>query len=302
MRKYLSKGALTGVLVATSLMATACPEAPPYGGPPVATRTFMATTVTVNSSNDGWNIACWEGCDEPRSLNVGFRVKIGVANSASGQSVYGANPWPGLVQQGPAEPDGSHTFINHPQNGDQRGTLTFSNIAMPDLLDLAQGAPVEIVGVWAWKVEDDGVLSVPPTALASAAATAIASVLNSTLATSTMPAPEGIVGLITSALGNVGFFNTVWAGITAILPGFTVDDIVGSAMYVGVGSSGTLASIIDGVTSGVAFPAVPIPVVSRPPDIGGGSIFSLGVGTKSFTNNYTNDGVDGQHTMSYTFG
>lgn len=300
MRKFLSKGALTGVLVATSLMATACPEAPPYGGPPVATRTFMATSATVNSSNDG----CWLFCpynDEPRSLNVGFRVKIGVANSASGQSVYGANPWPGLVQQGPGEGE-SHTFINHPSNGDQRGTLTFNNIAMPDLLDLAQGAPVEIVGVWAWKVEDDGVLSVPPTALASAAATAIADVLNATLATATMPTPEGIVGLITSALGNVGFFNTVWAGITAILPGFTVDDIMGSAMYVGVGSSGTLASIIDGVTSGVAFPAVPIPVVNRPPDIGGGSIFSLGVGTKNFTNNYTNDGVQGQHTMSYTFG
>ena len=157
--------------------------------------------------------------------------------------------------------------------------------------------------MWAWKVEDDGVLSASPAALANAIASALETVLNNTVAASALPSdPNAIVGLIISAIGNINFFDGVWAGISTLLPGLVTDDIVGSGMYIGVGSSGALASIIDGATSGVAFPAVQIPLLSWPPDIGGGSIFSLGVGTKSFSNGFTNAGVDGQHTTSYTFG
>jgi|JI10StandDraft_1071094.scaffolds.fasta_scaffold57467_3 hypothetical protein len=298
MKRFLTKGALTGVLVSTALMATACPDtAPVYGGPPTGNRTFQATSVTVNSDNDGFAVNCFSGCDEPRVLNIGFRVKIGVANSADAQVVYGDNHWPGLIQQG-LESGESLNYTNG-----ERGALTFNNVALPDILDLAQGAPVEIAGVWAWKVEDDGVLSASPAALANAIASALESVLNTTVATSTLPAdPNAIVGLILGAIGNVNFFTGVWAGISTLLPGIVTDDIVGSAMYIGVGSSGALASIIDGATSGVAFPNVQIPLLSWPPDIGGGSIFSLGVGTKTFSNGYTNAGISGQHTTAYTFG
>ena len=296
MKRFLTKGALTGVLVSTALMATACPDTlPVYGGPPTGNRTFQATSVTVNSSNDGGFLIPYK--DEARVLNIGFRVKIGVAGSADAQVVYGDNPWPGVFDQGLSAGE-SHTYT-----GGERGALTFNNIALPDILDLAQGAAVELAGVWAWKVEDDGVLSASPAALANAIASALETVLNNTVAASALPSdPNAIVGLIISAIGNINFFDGVWAGISTLLPGLVTDDIVGSGMYIGVGSSGALASIIDGATSGVAFPAVQIPLLSWPPDIGGGSIFSLGVGTKSFSNGFTNAGVDGQHTTSYTFG
>ena len=54
--------------------------------------------------------------------------------------------------------------------------------------------------------------------------------------------------------------------------------------------------------AGVAFPSIAIPVLKIPPDIGGGAIFSLGTGTKSFTDGSTNGSVDGKHTTTYTFG
>ena len=59
----------------------------------------------------------------------------------------------------------------------------------------------------------------------------------------------------------------------------------------------TLAKLVIAIGLSVAIPAL-----SVPPDIGGGAIFSLGTGTKTFSNNYTNGGVQGRHTTSYSFG
>jgi hypothetical protein len=78
------------------------------------------------------------------------------------------------------------------------------------------------------------------------------------------------------------------------------DDVTGSAMYVGVGASGTLGSIINSLETN--FPAIAIPSLIVPPDIGGGRIFSLSSAPRNFSNNFTNPGVDGQHTYNYTFG
>ena len=86
MKKLLSRGVLPGMLVATSLLATACP--PPASSTPV-NWAFKATSVTVNDSQDEVRDPIFGACisltgcsDEPYVLNVNFRVKIGVANSA----------------------------------------------------------------------------------------------------------------------------------------------------------------------------------------------------------------------------
>jgi len=299
MRRFTTRGALTGVLVSTAMLATACPEnAPVYTGPPTATRTFQANTVTVNSSNDGCFLVC-PYKDEPKVINIGFRVKLGVANSASAQVVIGSNHWNGLFEQGPGE-GSSHTYV-----GNERAAVTFNNVAMPDILDLAQGAPLEITGVWAWKVEDDGILAANANNMANAIASALVPVLNQTVAASSVPSdPSQIVSTILSAIGNLGFFNLFATGFTAILNNLNIssDDVVGSAMYIGVGSSGTLAGIIDAAVGGNAFPSIAIPALKIPPDIGGGAIFSLGTGTKNFSDGSTNGSVDGRHTTTYAFG
>jgi len=292
-------------VVSLALLATACPTPPPYGGPPTGNRSFSATSVTVNSVNDGWNITCFCYKDEPKVVNVGFRVKLGVPNSASSGFVAGSNHWDGIFEQGLAAGE-SYNYA-----GSEKGTFSFNNVALPDIGDLLQGAPIEIAGVWAWKLEDDGILAANVNNVANAITTALTSALNATVAQSQIPSdPNQIVNAVIAAIGNLGFLNLVATGATAILNNLNVlsDDVVGSAMYVGIGSSGTLGSIIDGTLGSVAFPAVPIgsiPVIGNivvPPDIGGGAIFSLGTGTKTFTNNYTNGGVDGQHTTTYTFG
>ena len=75
MKRFLTKGALTGVLVSTALMATACPDtAPVYGGPPTGTRTFKANSVTVNSNNDGWNVTCFCTKDEPKKADPAVKT------------------------------------------------------------------------------------------------------------------------------------------------------------------------------------------------------------------------------------
>lgn len=296
--------AITGVL-AFSMLATACPAPPVYGGPPLANRSFSANSVTVNAHNDGWNITCFCYKDEPKNVNVWFRVKLGVANSAAAGFINGSNHWDGIFEQGL----GNGESFNY--GGSEKATVNFANVAMPDIGDLLQGAPLEIAGVWAWKVEDDGILAANVNNVANAISSALTSALNATVAQSSIPSdPNQIVSTILAAIGNLGFLNLVATGATAILNNLNVlsDDVVGSAMYVGVGSSGTLAGIIDGVLGSVAFPQVvigSIPIIGNiivPPDIGGGAIFSLGTGTKTFSNSYTNGGVDGQHTTSYSFG
>lgn len=300
MKKFLTKSVLSGVLVSTAMLATACPDtAPIYTGPPTAARTFKATSVTVNSTNDGFNITCFCTKDEPKVVNVGFRVKLGVAGSAQSSVGIGDNHWNGLFDQGLGS-GGSHTY-----SANESGAVNFANVTLPDLLDLAAGAPIEVVGVWAWKVEDDGLLAASVNNFANSLGDAIEDALNSTLANTNAPAdPNLLVNTIITALtGSGNFFGQFTTVLTNLLNAFNIssDDVLGSAMYVGVGSQGTLGEIVDGVTSGVAFPNVAIPVTKVPPDIGGGQVFSLGT-PKSFTNNFTNSGVDGQHTTNYTFG
>ncbi len=289
-------------LTSAIALLAACQTPPPYGGPPTADRTFRATSVTINSSNDETCIIfCFGAEDEPKNVHIGFRVKMGVPGSASGQVTVGANHWNGVFEQGPGV-GGSH---NYTHSVAETAPVAFNGVAMPDLLDLAQGAPLEIAGVWAWKVEDDGILAANVNNIADAIIPAIVSALNATLATSSVPSDANqIVSAILSAIGNLGFFNLFATVFTGILNNLNIssDDVVGSAMYVGVGSSGTLAGIIDGVTGSVSFPAVAIPALTVPPDIGGGAIFSLGTGTKTFSNNFTNGGVQGRHTTSYSFG
>jgi len=301
MKKFLTRGMLTGVLVSTALLATACPDtAPVYTGPPTGTRTFQATSVTVNSTNDGWNITCFCTKDEPKVINIGFRVKLGVANSAATVVGIGDNPWNGVFEQGLASGQ-SHTYT-----GGETGAATFSNVALPDILDLAAGASVEVAGVWAWKLEDDGILAASVNNFANSIADAIKGVLNSTLANTNAPVdPNLLVNTIITALtGNGNFFSQAITAVTNILNVLNIssDDVVGSALYIGVGSSGTLAGIVDGVAGSTDLPTVAVPLVNVPPDIGGGKIFSLGTGTKTFSNNFTNGSVDGQHTTTYTFG
>ena len=88
--------------------------------------------------------------------------------------------------------------------------------------------------------------------------------------------------------------------IVSNLPCFgTCDDVLGGGLYVGVGATGTLAGIIDTALASVSIPTFEIPLVSVPPDIQGGGIYSMS-GVKNFSQVF--DGADGRHTYSFQSG
>ena len=282
--------ALIVAVMTIGLLGAACAPTTPSGSPVTGNFTFKATSVTVNTSNDKTCfIVCVGANDEPYVINIGFTVNIGQANSATSQVVVGANAWPGVFDQGPGEGQ-SHTF-----SGGEQGAVTFPSVPLLDVLDLANtNNHLEIAGVWAWAMEAD-LLGV--SGLATTAAAAIKSVLNSTLAASSLPSDSNQI--VNSILGVIGsnLFPALGGFLASIIP-FAGDDAIGSRFYVGLGVTGTLKGIIDTATASATFPALAIPVVNDPPDIDGGAIFSLA--NRSFTNQVmTNGGVDGQHTYNY---
>ncbi|NLA37395.1 MAG: hypothetical protein GX868_17155 [Actinobacteria bacterium] len=287
------KAALGGGLVATAMIASSC-----VTETPAPTKTFKATSVTVNNTNDDLNITCFCTKDEPKVINIGFRVKVGVANSAATVVAIGANQWNGVFDQGLAAGE-SHNY-----SGGQQAAVTFANISSPDVLNLAAGTPLEVVGYWAWKVEDDGILAANANAMANTIASVLNNALNTYVAAGQLPSdPNAIVQMVLDSIFQQGFLSLIGTGLGALLNNLNIlsDDVLGSAMYIGVGSSGSLAGIINGVASGIQFPSVAIPTLEVPPDIGGGAIFST-EGARTFVDGSTNVGVDGKHTTTYTFG
>lgn len=291
------KTALGAGLLATTMLASACtPETAPAN--PTTTKTFKATSVTVNDAQDSVDCGFFDKCDEPGVLNVGFRVKLGVANSAVTNVAVGKNAWPGVFDQG-LKAGQSHTYT-----GDQQGAITFANVSSPDLINLPFGAPIEVVGYWAWKIEDDGIIAANVSNMANAIATALTPVLNQTVAAGTVPSDMNqLVSTVLNAIMNMGFFNLVGTGLTAALNNLNIssDDVMGSAMYIGIGSSGALADIVRATAGQVQFPAIAIPALTVPPDIGGGAIFPV-TDNKTFVDASTNGGVSGKHTTTYTYG
>lgn len=293
MRTKRWKTLFIGGLAATSLIAASCTSETPSTG-----RTFKATKTTVNSVNDVWNILCAGSSngatgDEVKVLNIGFRVKMGVPGSASSHVAVGANPWPGATDCGPGT-GGTYTYT-----GAQQAAVTFNNISAPDVLHLVQGAPLEITGVWAWKLEDDGMLAANLTGAANTVAAALTSTLNATVAAGSVPSDaNAIVQTVLDAIMSANFFNLFGAALGNISA--FADDAMGSGMYIGIGSSGTLANIIDSTAGQIQFPAIQLPVMVVPPDIGGGAIFST-KDNKTFVNDATNGGISGKHTTTYTW-
>jgi hypothetical protein len=282
-QRPIQRGFALMSIVALVGLAAACV---PPSGPATGNFSFSATSVTVNASNDKTCVfgLCVNTSDEPYVINVGFTVQIGVANSATDSVVVG--------DVAPSTGEGStHTFT-----GGEQGTINFPNVPLLDVADLLNtNNHLEIAGVWSWAMESDlfGV-----SGLATTAGDAIKTALNSTLAAGSLPSdPSQIVSSILGVLGS-NLFPALGGLIGSVIP-FAGDDAIGSQIYIGLGVTGTLKTVIDAATAGATFPSLAIPVLSVPPDIDGGAIFSLGNQTLS-NQVMTNGGVQGQHTYTYT--
>lgn len=260
-------------------VAAACTPQPPAA----ESWTFRANSVTVHSSQDevrdpvfGACISLFGCSDEPYSLNIGFRVKIGEEKSADVQVSNNRTDAPEGVGEGQTV-----TLV-----GNQQNAITWNNITPLDVLDLSTNK-LEIVGVYSWASEED---LVGNGVAADSLASALENALNDTLAKGTLPGS-------TSEILNMVFNNILNVLGIAVqnIPLFGLgDDVLGGALYLGIGAKGSLADIIN------SSPMPPITFnspLTLPPDVVGGGIFTF-KDPSTFTQTFS--GAGGSHT--YNFG
>lgn len=289
MRTRTARYALIGIITALGLTAAACAPSPGGGAPPSPINwSFKGTGMTVNNVQDEVCIIfCVNTADEPYLIQVAFRVRIGQPGSAQASVVTGSTL--------PSTSAGQSRILS----GGEQAAAVFNGVQPLDVLDaLNSNNKMDIVGTYTWAAEEDTINSL--TGGANSIASIFTSALNATLAAGTLPNGDvnALIGLIFDALfDNIGTpFNLILANI----PCFGLcDDVLGGAVYVGIGATGTLASIIDTALASTTVPNIAIPLVDIPPDIQGGGLYTMG-GTKNFSQVFS--GADGVHTYSFQSG
>ena len=133
-----------------------------------------------------------------------------------------------------------------------------------DVLDaLNSNNKMDVVGTYTWAAEEDTINSL--SGGAEAVADIFETALNDTLAANVLPNGDtnALLGLIFDALfDNIGTpFNLILSNIPCL---GLCDDVLGGAVYVGLGATGTLASLIDAAAASFTIPNIAIPRRGRP--------------------------------------
>jgi hypothetical protein len=275
--------AVVGILAVMGVAASCVPPAPT-----AESWTFRANSVTVNDSQDevrdplfGLCIAIPSCEDEPYTLNIGFRVKIGVPGSADAFVVNNRTDAPENVGEG--------VTVN--LTGNAQNAVTWNNIKPLDVADLLNSAnKLEVVGVYTWASEED---LVGNGVAADGVAGLLEDALNATLAAGSLPSDASLILdlVLDNILGALGL-------LAQNIPLFGLgDDVLGGALYIGIGAKGGLADIINGTIGTTPPLTFDIPIVSLPPDIVGGGFFTF-KNSKSFTQTFS--GADGTHTYNFS--
>lgn len=280
---------LMGLVATLGLVAAACAPMAPGGGVAPVNATFKATQITSNDSQDEVRDPLFGACiaipncnDEAYLIQVAFRVKIGQPGSAQAFVVTGDKI------------NGLSEGETRALTGGQQAAVNFNGIQPLDVLDaLNPSNKLEVFGTYTWAAEEDTINSL--SGGANSVASIFTTALNGTLANASVPSDaNGVVNLVLDALFDN--FNTPFNLIVSNIPCLGLcDDVLGGSLHVGIGATGTLASVIDSVLATTTIPTISIPLVSIPPDIQGGGIYTLG-STKTFVQQYS--GADGRHTYT----
>ena len=287
---HRSTRALAGIaLLCVSLLATACP--PTTGGgtaPQLSNFQLRASKVTVVNHNDN---AFYGAADEPYMLNLWFRVKVGVPNSTT-VGIAGSR-------------DNALSNVGNGEvrvlSGGQRSAASFNDVQLLDLADLLNANNhLEVTGTWSWAMEKD---DVSINGVANSTLNVIRNALNATVAAGSLPSdPSQLVSAILGSFGQA--FNLIAGALFGSVPGIP-DDALNSKFFIGLGTKGTLGDIVDASVGTVTVPSIAIPIISVPPDINGGRIFSMdtniafpgeqfpGDGRHDYDMEYVNTGTPG---------
>lgn len=211
--------------------------------------TFRATKVTATAQTEHSVVqSCTyilSNCyDEPYLVNIWFRVTYDLPDSASADVVSTRATSPEVtVCKASLQPPcatGSQTESLGAGAGKNGGQVTFKNVKRPSLIDLTNpDNKIEIVGNWTWALEEDWIGNPVPQVIAPV----IEQVLNDTIALAETPESGDIAqdtvdqfeAAVTSQLAEVLSDALSTIG----------DDLLGSRLYLFVGSSGALATTID---------------------------------------------------------
>ena len=256
--------------------------------PTTESWTFRANSVTVNDSQDEIRDPFFDLCiaipsceDEPYTLNIGFRVKIGVAGSADAFVVNNRTDAPENVGEG--------VTVN--LTGNSQNAVTWNGIKPLDVLDLLNSSSkLEVVGVYTWASEED---TIGNGLAADGVAGVLEDALNATLAAGSLPSDASLILdlVLDNILGALGL-------LAQNVPLFGLgDDVLGGALYIGIGAKGDLANIINSAIGNTPPITFAIPLLDLPPDIVGGGFFTM-KNSKTFTQTFS--GAGGTH--SYNFG
>lgn len=286
MQKTRSRLAVAVAILSVMGLAAACAPTPPSS----QSWTFRANSVTVNDSQDEVRglfgecipLEILNGCkDEPYTLNIGFRVKIGDEGSASAWVVNNRTDAPENI------PAGTTVTLT----GNQQNAITWNNVKPLDVLDLASSSnKLEVVGVYSWASEEDFIGN---GVAADGVANILANALEDTLAAGTLP--NDVNDILAMILDHVGDALGI---LVQNIPVFGLgDDVLGGALYLGIGAKGGLADIINGATANTPPITLAIPLVDLPPDIVGGGFFTFKNST-NFTQSFS--GAGGQHTYNFS--
>ncbi len=223
-----------GVFVsACALIAAACT---PPTGPAPRTWSVKAVSAEVLEQED------WDPGDEPYAIQLGFRSKVGVANS-SWAGVFTDCPW--FLAAEDAAPTGTtHNFDNGASD------VVFPEVQNLDIGDvLFELAPLEIFGTMTFLVERDvlpGFSSCEVGAFINSALTGILTdSLNLLIAASPIPPTEQeLVDMIVANLGN--FLEAAAHAIGIQLEGLgNPDDILGLAVQIHLPTQGAFTDLLD---------------------------------------------------------
>lgn len=292
MHRTRTRLALVVGMLAVAAIAASCAPMPGSG---TQNWTFRANSVTVNDSQDAVRDpifgACisFSGCsDEPYTLNIGFRVTLGKRDSASAWVVNNRTDAPEGVGEG--------STVN--LVGNQQNAITFTDVKPLDVVDLLNSNnKLEIVGVYSWASEED---TIGNGLAADGVAAVLADALNETVAKGSLPSDLNL--LLDLVLDNI--FGALGLLVNNV-PTFGLgDDVLGGALYIGIGAKGGLADIIDGTIGSAPPITFDIPIVSLPPDIVGGGIFTF-KGSRTFTQSFSGacdifGGNCGTHTYNFS--
>jgi hypothetical protein len=259
---------VVGVCAVMAIAASCAPPPPPQA----ETWRFKADQVTAVVGNDPFIKPPLIGCtsegilsncyDEAYTINIWFRVKIGVPGSAQTGVVSSRSNAVSLCAQNRGSCTGNPN--TRTLNAAQGAQVTFNDVQGYDIIDVLANpnAPIEVLGTWTWAMEEDlaGTLNGGPIA------NILRDVLNDTIAVGNLPSDTGaLVQMLLDNLGQALLLggSALLNAVTSILFGMG-DDVLGSRMYIGVGATGTLGEIVDsavpdlsGFNLGLSFVGIP---------------------------------------------